>query len=92
MSSTTVSADREASSAWYPLMKMPSCAPRPQATTRAAGVASPSAHGHAMISTASAALTARSVGLPAASHPASVSAEAASTSGTNTPQIRSASR
>ena len=37
---------------------MPSCAPRPQATTSAAGVASPSAHGQAMISTASAALTA----------------------------------
>ena len=50
-------------------MKMPSCAPRPHATTSAAGVARPSAHGHAMISTASAALTACSAGLPAASHP-----------------------
>ena len=65
LSSTTVSTAREDSSAWYPLMKMPSCAPRPQATTSAAGVASPSAHGQAMISTASAALNARSAGLPA---------------------------
>ena len=73
-------------------MKMPSCAPRPHATTSAAGVARPSAHGQAMISTASAALTACSAGLPAASHPANVNAAAAITSGTNTPQIRSASR
>ena len=62
LSSTTVSTAREDSSAWYLLMKIPSCAPRPQATISAAGVASPSAHGHAMISTASAALNARSAG------------------------------
>ena len=73
-------------------MKMPSCAPRPQATISAAGVARPSAHGQAMISTASAALNACSTGLPASSQPASVSPDAASTAGTNTPLIRSASR
>ena len=73
-------------------MKTPSWAPRPDATTRAAGVARPSAHGQAMISTASAALTACPAGLPASSHPARVSAEQASTAGTNTAQIRSAIR
>ena len=72
LSSTTVSIARDDSSAWYPLMKTPSCAPRPDATTRAAGVASPSAHGQAMISTASAALNACPAVLPASSHPASV--------------------
>ena len=45
-----------------------------------------------MISTASAALNAWPAGLPASSQPASVSAEQASTAGTNTAQIRSASR
>ena len=73
-------------------MKMPSWAPRPEATTRAAGVARPSAQGQAMISTASAALNAWPAGLPASSQPASVSAAQASTAGTNTAQIRSASR
>ncbi len=92
LSSTTVSMSREDSSAWYLVMKMPSCAPRPQATINAAGVARPSAHGHAMISTASAALNARSAGAPASSQPASVSPAAARTAGTKTPQIRSASR
>ena len=92
LSSTTVSTAREDSSAWYLVMKMPSCAPRPQATISAAGVASPSAHGQAMISTASAALNARSAGLPASSHPASVRADATRTAGTKMPQIRSASR
>ena len=49
-----VSTAREDSSAAYRLMKIPSWAPRPQATISAAGVARPSAHGHAMISTATA--------------------------------------
>ena len=73
-------------------MKTPSWAPRPEATTSAAGVARPSAQGQAMISTASAALTACPAAAPASSQPASVSAEQASTAGTNTEQIRSASR
>jgi len=74
LSNTTVSITPEDSSAWWPLTKMPSCAPRPQAATRAAGVARPSAHGHAMISTASPALNACSAAAPASSQPASVSA------------------
>ena len=76
LSSTTVSTAREDSSAWYRVMKMPSCAPRPQATISAAGVARPSAHGQAMISTASAALNACSAGAPASSQPASVRPDA----------------
>ena len=71
---------------------MPLLAPRPQAETSAAGVARPSAHGQAMISTASPALNACSAGAPASSHPVRVAAAQASTAGTNTPQTRSASR
>src|SRR6476661_5482366 len=56
-------------------MKMPSWAPRPDATTSAAGVARPSAHGQAMISTARAALAACVAGPPASSQPASVLAD-----------------
>ena len=73
-------------------MNIPSWAPRPQAATSAAGVARPSAHGHAMISTASPALTACPAGEPASSQPARVRHGTASTAGTNTPQIRSAIR
>ena len=40
------------SSASPPLIRMPASAPRPVPTMIAVGVASPSAHGHAMISTA----------------------------------------
>ncbi len=43
---------------------MPSWAPRPVPTMIAVGVASPSAHGQAMISTATAAVNASSAGLP----------------------------
>ncbi len=73
-------------------MKMPSWAPRPDAATSAAGVARPRAQGHAMIRTASPALTACPAGLPASSQPASVSTANARTTGTKTPQMRSASR
>ena len=41
-----------------PLMRIPSCAPRPVPTRSAVGVASPSAQGQAMISTATAAVNA----------------------------------
>ena len=92
LSNTTVSISPDDSSAWCPLMKMPSCAPRPQAATSAAGVASPSAHGQAMMSTARPALNACPAAAPARSQPASVSAAAASISGTKTPQTRLASR
>ena len=58
LSSTTVSMRRVDSSTCGPLIRMPNCAPRPVPTSRAVGVASPSAHGHAMISTATAAVKA----------------------------------
>jgi hypothetical protein len=58
----------------------------------AAGVARPSTHGHAMISTARAALNACCPVLPAASQPARVSMASTRMAGTNTPAIRSASR
>ena len=58
LSSTTVSTRRVFSSTSGPLIRMPSWAPRPVPTIRAVGVASPSAHGQAMISTATAAVNA----------------------------------
>ena len=71
---------------------MPSWAPRPVPTMTAVGVASPSEHGQATISTATAAPTASVAGRPAASQPARVRAATARTTGTNTPATRSASR
>ena len=49
---------RVCSSTSGPLIRIPSCAPRPVPTSNAVGVASPSAHGQAMISTATAAVKA----------------------------------
>ena len=92
LSNTTVSTLRMASRARYPLRKMPSCAPRPEATIIAVGVARPSAQGHAITSTASAAEKALSAPPPASSHPAAVRAAITNTAGTNTPEIRSARR
>src|ERR1035438_9218371 len=69
-------------------MKMPSWAPRPEAATRAAGVARPRAQGQAMIKTARAALKAWPAGLPATSQPVRVRAAQARTHGTNTAQVR----
>ena len=92
LSKTTVSTVRMASRARYPLRKMPNCAPRPEATIMAVGVASPSAHGQAMTSTASAAENALSAPAPAISQPPAVSAAITNTAGTNTPAMRSASR
>ena len=54
LSSTTVSILRAISSASPPLIRMPRSAPRPVPTMMAVGVARPSAHGQAMISTATA--------------------------------------
>ena len=71
---------------------MPSWAPRPVPTMSAVGVASPSAQGHAMTMTATAAVNAAVVVAPKASHPASVSTERAITTGTNTAETRSARR
>src|SRR6202034_3891864 len=67
LSRTTTSTARDDSSAWYSLTNIPLAAPRPDAATSAAGVARPSAHGHAVISTASPALNAWSAGDPASS-------------------------
>ena len=58
LSSTTVSTRRVDSSTSGPLIRMPSWAPRPVPTSSAVGVASPSAQGQAMISTATAAVKA----------------------------------
>ena len=58
LSSTMVSTRRVDSSTSGPLIRMPSWAPRPVPTMSAVGVARPSAHGQAMISTATAAVKA----------------------------------
>ena len=58
LSSTTVSTRRALSSTCGPRIRTPSCAPRPVPTSSAVGVASPSAHGQAMISTATPAVNA----------------------------------
>ena len=75
-----------------PLIRRPSCAPRPVPTISAVGVASPSAHGQAMISTATAAVKASVALPPNASQASSVASDSAITIGTNTPDTRSASR
>ncbi len=59
LSSTTVSSLWAVSSASASLMSTPFCAPLPVPTMIDSGVASPSAHGHAMTSTVTAATTAR---------------------------------
>ena len=92
LSSTTVSTRRVFSSTSGPLMRMPSCAPRPVPTMRAVGVASPSAQGQAMISTATAAVNAAGRPAPTAIQKARVASASTSTTGTKTPEIRSASR
>ena len=74
-----------------PRIRIPSCAPRPVPTSRAVGVASPSAHGHATIRTATAAANAV-VASSSASHTTSVTSARPITSGTNTAEMRSASR
>ena len=92
LSSTAVSTSRVASSTSPPLITMPSWAPRPVPTMIAVGVASPSAHGQAMISTATAAVNASSAAAPSSSHTASVPIATRMTTGTKMPEIRSARR
>ncbi len=92
LSSTMVSTLRVDSSTSGPLIRMPICAPRPVPTSSAVGVASPSAQGQAMISTATAAVNAAVVPNPAPNHTPSVPTAIAITIGTNTPEIRSARR
>ncbi len=83
LSSTTVSITPDASSASGPLMRMPNWPPRPTPTIRAVGVARPSAHGHAMIKTLSAALKLARGPPPASSQIVSVTNAITSTAGTN---------
>ena len=92
LSRTTVSMPVTDSSTCGSLMSTPSCAPRPVPTRIAVGVARPSAHGQAMISTATAAVNAAATDPPANSHAASVTAAMPSTTGTNTADTRSARR
>ncbi len=75
-----------------PLIRIPSWAPRPVPTSRAVGVARPSAHGQAMISTATVAVNDSVALWPEPNHQPSVAAASTSTTGTNTPEIRSARR
>ena len=92
LSSTTVSMRRVLCSTSIPLITIPICAARPLPTMSAVGVARPSAHGHAMMSTATAALNAASVWRPADNPNTSVRNEIANTTGTNTALTLSATR
>ena len=65
-------------------MRMPCFAATPVPAMMAAGVASPSAQGQAITSTATARISAVSAPTPAHSQPSSVSKAITSTTGTNT--------
>ena len=73
-------------------MTTPSWAPRPVPTMIPSGVASPRAHGQAMISTATAALNAALASLPSSNHAASVTTPMVMAMGTKIADTRSASR
>jgi hypothetical protein len=75
-----------------PLMSRPSWAPRPVPTMSAVGVASPRAHGQAMMSTATIAVNAKSAGSPEPSQNPRVPAAMMRTTGTKMPEMRSARR
>ena len=92
LSRTIVSTRRVCSSTSGPAISIPSCEPRPVPTSSAVGVASPSAHGQAMMSVATAAVKAISGPAPSRSQPASVRRERAKTIGTKTAETRSARR
>ncbi len=87
LSSTIVSTRRVDSSTSGPLIRIPSWAPRPVPTSSAVGVASPRAHGQAMISTATAAANANEAPLPAPSQNTSVATARTITIGTKMPEI-----
>ena len=92
LSRTIVVTRRVCSRISGPRIRMPSCAPRPVPTMSAVGVARPSAQGHAMMSTATAAVNA-SAGSPViASQPTRVAREIPRTTGTKTAETRSTSR
>ena len=92
LSSRAVSTRRVRSRASALRMTTPSCEARPDPTSSAVGVARPSAHGHATTRTATALVRATWRAAPDASHPMAVSRETAMTTGTKTPEIRSARR
>ena len=89
--STVTCPRRSSASAFF--TSTPACAPRPTPTMMLIGVARPSAHGHAMMSTATAftSACARRGSGPSHSHSTKVSTAAPSTAGTNHPATRSAS-
>ena len=92
LSKTTVSIARVCSKICGPEITMPNFAPRPVPTSRAVGVAKPSAHGHATINTATAAVKAplRSPAIP--HHAAKVTMAMTKMIGTKIAETRSASR
>ncbi len=92
LSSTTVSTERVDSRTSGPLMSTPICAPRPVPTSSAVGVARPSAHGHAMMRTATAAVNAAEAGAPAPSHAPRAPTAIAMAMGTKIADTRSARR
>ena len=92
LSSTIVVIRRVCSRISGPRIRIPSCAPRPVPTISAVGVARPSAHGQAMISTATAAVNAAETSPVTRSQPPSVASERAITIGTKTAETRSTSR
>src|SRR5699024_10615796 len=91
-SSTTVSTRLVDSNTSGPLMRIPNWAPRPVPTSRAVGVANPSAQGQAMINTATEAVNAIATGLPLTNQNTRVATAKTITIGTNTAEIRSANR
>ncbi len=92
LSTTSVCKRPACSSAVALRMRMPDCAPRPVPTMIAVGVASPSAHGHAITSTATACTSAVAAS-PAIHHVAkNVTTAMARTIGTKMPETRSAVR
>ena len=92
LSRTIVSIVRVCSSVSADLMTIPSWDARPDPTRRAVGVAKPSAHGQATTSTATPAVKAFCRDAPAISQPIKVSSAMPMTTGTKTPERRSASR
>ena len=92
LSSTMVSTRRVSSSTSGPRMRIPSWAPRPVPTSSAVGVARPSAHGHAMMRTATAAVNDACTSPVRSSHASSVSMAITRTAGTKTAETRSARR
>jgi hypothetical protein len=91
LSKTSVSSFCAPSSASAFLMRMPARAARPTPTIKAVGVASPSAHGHAITRTDTAGMSPAAVPSKTA-QATSVTSAMPSTTGTNTPDTLSTSR